>query len=42
MKKGVIEYKPDIGIRKLILVADEEEKGTEQDAVKALVNLMLS
>lgn len=38
----VVELKPDIGIKKLILVYNDEEMGTEQDAVKALVNLMIS
>lgn len=42
VKNGVVDYKPDVGIKKLVLVADDEEKGTEQDAVKALVNLMIS
>lgn len=28
-KDGKLEYKPDIGIKKLIFVADEEEKVTE-------------
>jgi len=41
-KKGNLELKPDIGIKKLVLVSEDEEKETEQDAVKALVNLMLS
>lgn len=37
-----VEFRPDIGIRRLILVGDEEEKPTESDAIKAIVNLLLS
>lgn len=42
VKDSVFEFKPDIGIKRIILVDEEEEKPIESDAIKAIVNLLLS
>lgn len=36
-----VVFRPDMGIKKLILVYENEEKETESDAIKALFNLIL-
>ena len=42
VKDGNAQLKPEIGIKRLLLVSDLEEKATEGDAIKALTNVILS